>query len=502
VLPAASRVMQSNLNARLLMQYSNSLGKKTSIVSPDPRTQGTAIETGFDTFPSMAAFESGRALERAVAALPATSPIAAGALAAAAAATVPAATSRRRTTPPAPAPPPPRPPQRPVAAPVAATAASGGRRVGFLPWFLALVGIFLIAMIVIFFIIPTATVTITVAARPVSVTPAITGSTQPPADKLSVQTALQLAQEQQQTPVTSTGQKTVPGTPSTGVVTITNAGTDPQCCVFGAGKPGEVTTAEGQKFGFVPDSNVVILPGTFHDFPITARAAVAASNVGAHTITKVTSNQPGLVADNAKPTSGGGDPQTKTVVGQVDIDKTKNTVGATLTQKVKDDIKAKAGKDSVLADTETVDVSIVADHAPGDEVATFNATVTVKGKATTVSEDKLKAVLKAALESQVITGYHLTDDKANVSYTLVQHDENGGAAWNGSAAGFQATTVNEGNLRGKVSGKSPKEAVAYVQGHLDAQSASVSINPPFVPWLPFIASNIRFRTQVQNASPG
>ncbi|MDQ6746771.1 MAG: hypothetical protein M3010_01500, partial [Candidatus Dormibacteraeota bacterium] len=66
MLPAASRVMQSSLNARLLMQYSNSLGKKTSVVSPDPRTQGVAIETGFDTFPSMAALESGRALDRAV----------------------------------------------------------------------------------------------------------------------------------------------------------------------------------------------------------------------------------------------------------------------------------------------------------------------------------------------------------------------------------------------------------------------------------------------------
>ncbi|HEV1997119.1 MAG TPA: hypothetical protein VGR61_03185, partial [Candidatus Dormibacteraeota bacterium] len=192
---------------------------------------------------------------------------------------------------------------------------------------------------------------------------------------------------------------------------------------------------------------------------------------------------------------------TKTVVGQADIDKTKNTLGATLGQKVKDDIKTKAGKDTVLADTQNVDIGISTDHQAGDEVPNFNATVTAKGKATTVSEDKLKAILKAALDAQVIAGYHLTDDKGKLSYTLVQHDENGGAVWNGSASGFQATAVNEADLRGKVTGKSPKAAIEYVQSHLDAQSASVTINPPFVPWLPFIGNNIKFRTQVQNPTP-
>jgi len=390
-----------------------------------------------------------------------------------------------------------------AAAPAAATAASGGRGVGFLPWFLALVGIFLIAMIVIFFIIPTATVTITVAARPVSVTPAITGSTQPPADKLSVQTALQLAQEQQQTPVTSTGQKIIPAVPAQVVVAVTNH--FPSDLPLKKGQTYEVVTSDGKKFHVVPASEIVLVQGNAVDVTFTAMVPGAAGNIAPHTVTSFSGSSGVLTVDNAAAANGGVEQQAKTVVGQVDIDKTKNALGATLTQKVKDDIKAKAGKDSVLADTETTDVSIVADHAPGDEVATFNATVTVKGKATTVSEDKLKAVLKAALESQVITGYHLTDDKAKVSYTLVQHDENGGAAWNGSAAGFQATTVNENDLRTKISGKSPKAAAAYVQGpqsRLDALSASVAINPPFVPWLPFIASNIHFKTQVQNATPG
>src|SRR3979411_40333 len=66
VLPGASRVMHSNLNARLLKQYSNTLGKTTSVISPDPRTQTVAIETGFSVFPTMAAFASGRSIDKAV----------------------------------------------------------------------------------------------------------------------------------------------------------------------------------------------------------------------------------------------------------------------------------------------------------------------------------------------------------------------------------------------------------------------------------------------------
>jgi hypothetical protein len=66
VLPGGSRVLHSNLNGRLLKQYSNSLGKSTSVISPDPRTQSIAIEAGFAVFPTMAAFESGRAIDRAV----------------------------------------------------------------------------------------------------------------------------------------------------------------------------------------------------------------------------------------------------------------------------------------------------------------------------------------------------------------------------------------------------------------------------------------------------
>ncbi|MDQ6748870.1 MAG: hypothetical protein M3010_12295, partial [Candidatus Dormibacteraeota bacterium] len=394
---------------------------------------------------------------------------------------------------------------RPPAAPAGVTAVHVERHLGPLPWVLGAVGIFLIAVILLFFVLPTATVTITVSARAVNLAPTITGSTQaPPADQpLAVQTAIQQAQQQQQQPnIQSTGQKVIPAVKASGTVTVTNTGTDPTCCIFGQGLTYEVGTADGKKFSFVPDKNIPVLAKQSQDFAVNARGGGVGGNVAAHSIISMTGKEGAVSVDNASPTSGGVDEQKKTVVSQADIDKTKQALGDTLSQKVKDDLKTKVGKDTILADTQTIDVAVATDHQPGEEVPNFNATVTVKGKATSVSEDKLKQVLLDALQRQVISGYHLTDDKPKLAYKEVQHDENGGVVWDGTASGFMATAINESDLRTRVRGKSPKEAVTYVQGHYDARSATVTINPPFVPWLPFNGGNIRFRTQVENTTPG
>src|SRR5258708_23405867 len=150
VLPGASRVMHSNLNARLLKQYSNSLGKTTSVVSPDPRTQSIAIETGFSVFPTMAAFESGKALDRAVDSSAAEAP---GILA-----PLPAAADPSFGAPPpsmgraAPPPAPVRTP-RPKPEPRTLPAVTGGRA-GYLPYVLGGVGVLLILIILGLFVLP------------------------------------------------------------------------------------------------------------------------------------------------------------------------------------------------------------------------------------------------------------------------------------------------------------------------------------------------------------
>ncbi|HEV3235302.1 MAG TPA: hypothetical protein VG329_12215, partial [Candidatus Dormibacteraeota bacterium] len=204
VLPPSSRVMQSALNARLLMQYSNSLGKQTSVISPDPRTQGAAIETGFTVYPTLTDYEARRSIDRAIEAAPVYTPaldefepINGDA---------PPGPSPRRTEAPAPVP-------APRARPLATrTTGASEKRAGYLPWVLGGAGVLVIILILTFFVLPTATVTILTAARSVSATPTVTGSVTPPSgtDQLAVQTTVQQAQESTSQQRNSTGKKDVP----------------------------------------------------------------------------------------------------------------------------------------------------------------------------------------------------------------------------------------------------------------------------------------------------
>jgi len=228
VLPGGSRVLHSNLNARLLKQYSNSLGKSTSVISPDARTQAVAIETGFSVFPTMAAFESGKAIDTAVDAHSFAEPTTGilGSLPVGSGEFEAVPTTRR------PPPPPVTPRTRPK--PAAAAAEVRGGRARYIPYVLGGVGVLLILLILFLFVLPSATVQIVIPARAISAQPTITGSTAAPGpnDTASVQTVIQQAQEQmQQANIPASGQKAIPGVQATGTVTITNKGLSRMCAI-------------------------------------------------------------------------------------------------------------------------------------------------------------------------------------------------------------------------------------------------------------------------------
>ena len=59
VVPASSRALLTPLNVRLLAQFSNQSGRRTSIVSEDPRLQQLARASGLPVYGSVPAFERG-----------------------------------------------------------------------------------------------------------------------------------------------------------------------------------------------------------------------------------------------------------------------------------------------------------------------------------------------------------------------------------------------------------------------------------------------------------
>ena len=59
VVPASSRALQTPLNVRLLAQFSNQSGRRTSVVTEDPRLQQLARASGLQVYGSVPAFERG-----------------------------------------------------------------------------------------------------------------------------------------------------------------------------------------------------------------------------------------------------------------------------------------------------------------------------------------------------------------------------------------------------------------------------------------------------------
>ena len=503
ILPGASRVMHSNLNARLLKQYSNTLGKTTSVISPDPRTQTVAIETGFAVFPTMAAFESGSAIDRALDPGPVVAATPSGAAAALPVGRSPCPSPRRGAAAP---PPPVTPPVSPATA-ARKTGVAGAGRPGYIPYVLGGVGVVLILLILLFFVLPSATVQVVIPARAISAGPTLTGSTAPPAptDTASVQTVVQQAQEQQAQQVNSTGQKTIPAVPSTGTVVFTYSGSVPFTpgVRFPAGT--EVTTDDGKKYVTTADSGPVDQGGGHSGaVPIQARDGGKGGDTGAGTIKNITNNPfpSNLSVTNADATKGGTDASQKTVVSQADQDGVKKALGDQLTQKVKADLQKNAGTQKLLDETLQVAVDASFDKKPGDEAPNFNATVTVKASQTSLDDSKVKQVIKNALHRTIPHGYEFTDNPLKLDYKLAQHDDKGGVVLDAKASGFMQTAINRDDIRNHISGQSIAKARAYIQGNIDSSSVVIKESPSLIPWLPFISSRIDVSTTVQNPQPG
>src|SRR5207249_1328451 len=64
VVPERARSLQSPMSFRLLKRYADAYGKHVNLISPDPRLQSLALESGFSAFPSLAAYDTGSEVHR------------------------------------------------------------------------------------------------------------------------------------------------------------------------------------------------------------------------------------------------------------------------------------------------------------------------------------------------------------------------------------------------------------------------------------------------------
>src|SRR5580658_953312 len=182
VVPASSRALQTPLNVRLLAQFSNQSGRRTSVVTEDARLQQLARASGLQVYGSVPAFERGIELSG-----PRLGGGALGRGTVAGAAGVGAAAAVLE---PPPAPPPAPPPVVPPAHAPAAARLEPRRVLTQMPparrtrgWdrrrllYIAGAAVAIIGVLLFMTLAPSAKITITIDATPLSVSPTIQGGT-------------------------------------------------------------------------------------------------------------------------------------------------------------------------------------------------------------------------------------------------------------------------------------------------------------------------------------
>ncbi|MGA7989318.1 MAG: hypothetical protein WCB51_13075 [Candidatus Dormiibacterota bacterium] len=542
VVPTSSRALQTPLNVRLLAQFSNQSGRRTAIVSEDPRVQQLARASGLQVYGSVPAFERGIELAAPrVGGIGQSRSIGPGIMAGTAAAAV-------LEPPPAP---PPAPPalSPPVTAPTAARleprrvitqipparpprVRDRRRLLYYGAAALAIVGIVLFMTFT-----PSARITITLAATPLSVNPTIQGTT--------VASDAAKPDHVLTTVVTSTATQTFQASP-TGTLPVAAVAASTKI-VFSTDNPDgyQFPLPQGNEFQS-SDGNVTfqVTKATYICIGANGAAATQAScggskpnatatvadvtagaagnSVGANTLTAWPSDPcpspeppPGqrnalcigtdfkyhsINVTNPNAPTGGVDAKTVPSASATDVSNWTGevqSVEATLTSQLNTDMQDKAGGKTFAVDPsgngKTVAFAITpplpAVNAP------FTATeITVSANATAALYDpvSVRTDVLADLNKLVKPGDQLAPGKLSTPpCTVTQAATTGIIVLACSATDYSQPSLNLDSLKSKLTGRNPGSARKIVEQTIpEVQSVTVSMSPFQLFYLPLFARSI------------
>jgi len=539
VLPHRTKVLQSPLNLRLLQQYSRSFVKRTAIVTGDPRVQQLSKSAGFPTFASVQAYERGVEVVRphpavetaeldeevgATAGGDGMPPVGARP-AAAALVTEPAwaPTPERAPVPGRAAGPPGR---RPVPA-LPPHSGRDRRRV----YYYAAAGVFLVGLLLLFLVAPSATVTLTIAATPVTSNNPVQGTTDPnlagSADH--VLTTVETADESSQFQAKPTGQKTLPATAATGNVVLQ---TDlHNVADFTIPKGTEFDTSTTPQIKFFATQDTVVHFGqadqsgiaTSNPVPVQDGTPEGAGNVGANTITQWPDNPCGpngqykgvcapsdLTVTNPAPTSGGADSKQVVVASDSDVSQWQKQVDDLKNQlsgKVKQDMQGKAGSDKKPAvdpggSGQAINYDITPLPKPGDQYSASTITVACHGKGAYYNPADVKKVVAADLANQVPKDQTLADQPTITDPKITQATEDGTVIFAVSGTGYSHPIIDVQGLKSSFAGQSAGSVRSLAREKISQlQDVKIDQSIPFFV-LPFFSGRIEVKLDfVSEAAP-
>ena len=531
VLPNGSRLLQSELNLRLLQQYARSFMKSAAVVSGDARTQQLAAENGLAVYASVPAYQRGvQAVGGAAADAgfgPAVAAGAGAALAGSGVAEAPPAAPTVAGAPPVVTPPRPRPIGR----------RPHERGPGM---YVAAAAVFLIGILLLFLVAPTAKVTVVLQAAPVKEDNlTIQGTPDPNVAKQAdrVLTVVTSSDANGTFDFKATGQKNIPAAAAQSAVQFSTRFHSPFCLHIVKGTvlgqsgslnwaataaPPDDAACPGGKGVYVPMGDDVNFGQPSKPIAVTASATGAAGNVGTGGINQVDpgingcnpANYPGggspscapsdFAVSNPSAATGGVDPKTLTVVSATDVAAYKqnlDTTSRTLTEQVKQAMQAKAPGKVFAVDPTHSGMTITTQANPpapnaGDQAPpNQQVTISVHGAGAMYDPTDVKSRLEDKLRadaSQAQSGAVL-DQKSKVIHEPVvqQAGDDGIVVFSISGSGYATPSVDTEKLKGSFTGKTKSAVKQTVNEQYGSAVQDVQIAqaiPFFV--LPFFSSRI------------
>jgi hypothetical protein len=542
VVPTSSRALQTPLNVRLLAQFSSQSGRRTAIVSEDPRVQQLARASGLQVYGSVPAFERGIELSAPrVGGLGQSRNIGPGVVAGATAAAV-------LEPPPAP---PPAPPTMtpPVTAP--ATARLEPRRVmtqippGRPPrvrdrrrlLYYAAAALVIVGLVLFATFAPSAKITITLAATPLSVNPTIQGTTvSNDASKADhVLTAVVTSTASQAFQASPTGTLPVAAVPATTKVVFSTD--DPDGFQFSLPQGNEIQTPDGNTT-FIATKTTFICIGaggsappsgscgggqpnasaTLQDSaPGTAGNAVGSDSLTSWPTDPCPSPEPpplqrnlscvdnqghyhSINVTNPNAPAGGVDAKTVTSASATDVSNWTaqvQSVEATLTSQLNTEMQDKASGKTFAVDPsgngKTV-VFAITPQLPAVNAPFTATTINVSANAEAVVYDpvSVRNDVVADLNKLVKSGDQLAPGKLSTPpCTVTQAATTGIIVLACSATDYSQPSLNLDSLKAKLTGRNPGSAPQIVKANLPkVQSVTVSMSPFQLFYLPLFARSI------------
>lgn len=483
VLPRGARIAQSRFNLQLLNQYATRLGKSVAIVSSDPAVQEMARESGFATLTS--------GLEPVPGALPppALNPFLPGVAGA-----VPSAFAQQ------PAVPSPfasasaaiEPRVKVESAPPRGSVVREPSRRNWRIVYAAVGTAAIVFLVLLIFVAPSATITLVAQAQPFARDVQV--DAQPGQGTVAVRT--ESVQKTVTASFQATGAKVSGGQEAKGQVVYTNS-----CPATLRLVAGQQLQGGGQTFvqdGTTPD----MAEGDNATVSVHGAQVGAAGNVGAGQITTIANA--GLWATclrvtNPAAMAGGADEQRVTVVSQADIQQARTVLEQQARQQIQGDLQQKVRSGEKMSTTINYQApNFNTDHKADDGVKNFNGTMTLQGEGAYYVTDTVTKAMAAQLRAQVAKGQQLTGETPTVNYQ-VSGAAGGHLTFKGRASGFVAPAIDLNQVSKTLPGKSVGSASSQLH-KLPVRDVRISQSPIPFPMLPFLASRINLRYEVDQGA--